>query len=504
MPPAVSQDEHQQATRASARSAGLTVLTQVWSALVGLGMVVILTRVLSKEDIGRFALLLGAQEVLNLLFGLGIPASLLHFIPAHGRQRGRRIGLSSALLMTGVSSGLGALIFLAAPALGGLFEDAPGGSFEGLLRWLSLYIALSLPASMVPSYLIATDRASGALGFSLVQQGVRLVAVLVPALLGMPIDRIVIWLACSGVVAFAWLWVLLLGVERHRPGGFDFGLLRAQLAYGLPQAGSVGVQRFNRWVDKYTVGLLMPFDAVGVYTNCSRELPVVRDIPNGATTGMIPELTRRYTRGDTEGFLSLWRGLMTKVSLIAFPAFAFTFTAAGELIELLFTAEYLGGLWLMRIYLLVLPLRLCIYGGVLRAMGDTKTFLRSIAVATGVNLVLNYPLFLLWGWYGPAIATLVSELLTIALLVGKSAEYLQVTVLRVFPLAPLARTAVAAALPCIPCVWAVHTDLPAAMRLLLAAACYLLTFLICSRALRVLGASDFRYLGSLVGLGPRR
>ncbi len=485
----------------AARSAGLTVLTQVWTALVGLGLIVILTRVLSKEDIGRFALLIGAYEVLDLFGTLGIPHSLLHFIPIDSRDRARSIGVGSALLMTGVALVIAGGVAVAAPFVSLAFESSGDAPFEPLLRWLALYIGLGLPTAMTAPYLIATGRPQGALRYTVFQQAIRFGAVVVPALLGAPITTIVICLAASSVLPLVAMWILLLMVERHLPLRVDWRQLKAQLSYGWPQAASVGVQRFNRWIDKYTIGLLMPFDAVGVYTNCSRELPVVRNIPNGATTGIIPELSKRHSEGDSEGFLALWRALMVKVSLFAFPAFAFTFTMAPALIEVLFTKEYLSGVGLFRLYLLVLPLRLCIYGGILRAMGDTRTLLRSIIVATVLNLVLNYPLFLLMGWNGPALATVISEVVTIVLLVGKSAQYLGTKVLNVFPWAELGRAALATLFATVPC-WAVTLlQLPAVLSLVLAAVVFLPSFVLIGRQLGVISRRDYQYLVSLLGRG---
>jgi O-antigen/teichoic acid export membrane protein len=277
--------------------------------------------------------------------------------------------------------------------------------------------------------------------------------------------------------------------------------LREQLHYGVPIAISVGVLRVNRWVDRYVIGFLMPFDAVGVYTNCSRELPVVRTIPHGATTGLIPQLTRLYTAGDHAGFVALWESLMAKVAMLAFPAFALTFVAAPDLVALLFTEDYLSGVGIFRLYLLVLPLRLCIYGGILRAMGDTRTFVRVITLALVTNLVLNYPLYLVMGWYGPAVATVLSEVLTIVLLTGKAATTLSVSALDIFPWRRLARTGLVACVCALPAFFVLQLPIARALRLLIATPAYLAVYVAVALLSRVMTRSDLTYLWSLVGGG---
>ena len=477
------------------------MVTQLWSALAGLGLLIILTRILSKEDIGRFALLLGAYEILELFGSLGIPNSLLHFIPIADRQHTRGIGVASTVLLCAVAGVFGLCLFGFAPFISRAFESTSGAPFESLVRWLGLYVALGMPTALTAPYLIATNRALGALRFTVFQQTIRFAAVVIPAVMGAPIETIVISLVVSGALPFVATWWLLLALDRDLPLKPDWSKLGDQLSYGLPQAASVGVQRFNRWVDKYTVGLLMPFDQVGVYTNCSRELPVIRNIPNGATTGLIPELSKLHSRGDTKTFLSLWQGLMVKVALFAFPAFASTFTLASALVEVLFTKEYLSGVGLFRVYLLVLPLRLCIYGGILRAMGDTRTFLKTVAITTALNLALNYPLFLVMGWYGPAVATVVSEVLAIALLVHKSSKYLATSTIAVFPWGALAKTALATTLATLPCWGVSQLELPALLRLFLGALTFLPSYVVLGWWYGVISRDDIRYLSSLLKRG---
>ena len=482
------------ALKAGARAAGLHVTSKLATSFIGLAIIFVLTRLLAKDDFGRFALLYGLYDVLEMLLALGIPASVLFLIPLEGRKKARSIGFGSALLLTGVGLLAGGVLALAAPWIGGWIDGDSGGSFTTLVRWLGLYVALALPGGLISPYLLATDRPGWALIYTTSHQILRLVSVMVPAFMGKPIETIVVCFVASGVVPMVCTWFLVLVIERGTELRLVGANIRKQLSYGMPFAVSLGVGKINRWLDKYIVGILMPMNAVAVYGVCSRELPVVSDVPHGSTTALIPILTRCHAAGDKQRFVEIWQALMSKTALLMFPIFAVSFVMAPEMITVLCTDAYLDGTNIFRMYLLLMPLRLCIYGGILRALGDTKYFMKVMLTVTALNVVGNFALFEWIGWTGPALSSVLTHALTVILLIGYAGKLLNRSAFTIFPWLWLLRVAALAGLSTIPLFFLPLDDQGAGLRLGVGLAVYVLGYLGLGLLSKTLRGGDLRYL----------
>ena len=492
-----NQPDPPQSLAADARAAGLHVTSRLATSFIGLAIIFVLTRLLEKADFGRFALLFGFFEVLEMLLALGIPASVLFLIPLKGRDKARTIGFGSAVLLTGVGVAAGALLVFVAPWIGGWVDGAPGGVFTGLVRWLGVYVALALPGGLISPYLLATERPGWALIYTTVHQIARLGCVVIPAFLGYAIETVVACFVASGLIPICSVWILVLVVDRQGSLSVNGAYLKKQLSYGMPFAVSLGVGKINRWLDKYMVGILMPMNAVAVYSACSRELPVVSDVPHGSTTALIPTLTLCHAAEDKSRFVEIWQALMSKTALLMFPIFSVCFVLAPEIVVVLFTEKYLDGTGIFRLYLLLMPLRLCIYGGILRALGDTKMFMKVMIGVTLLNVVGNVLFFHWIGWTGPALSSVLTHALTVILLLRYAAHLLGRSPWSIFPWSRLVPVAVLSGLSAVPVIFLSTLELSALARLGLGLSSYLVVYVILGMIGGVLKRSDLTYLYSL-------
>lgn len=421
-----------------ARAATWVVVGRAFGAVMSIALVLLLTRVLDKGDFGRLGLVLMLYETLEMFALSGIPASLLFLIPTERREAARSIAWTSALILAAIGVVVALVVVVSAPAVAAGLDDG-NPVVTTMLRWMALYVVLAFPAQVVPNYLLATSRPRASASFGFLIQVVRFFAVLIPAVGGAPVETILLWLAVSGLFPFGMLVAVLLTLDRHLPLRVHKQSIWNQFSYGGPLAVASGLGKLNAYADKYMVGALMPMESLAVYNVASRELPFVSIVPYGATTALIPELSRRYFT-DKDAFLALWRGLMRKVAMLMYPVFVFFFVMAPDVITVLYTDAYIDGANVFRVYLCLIPFRLCLYGGVLRAMGDTIRVLTTSGLSILTNLALNIPLYFWLGWIGPAVATLLGQLVAIALLTHNAAQRLQKRVHELFPWWPLVKT----------------------------------------------------------------
>ena len=185
---------------------------------------------------------------------------------------------------------------------------------------------------------------------------------------------------------------------------------------------------------------------------------------------------------------------MSKTALLMFPIFALSYVLAPEIVTVLFTEAYLDGTDIFRMYLLLMPLRLCIYGGILRALGDTQYFMKVMLGVTALNVVGNFALFQWIGWTGPALSSVLTHALTVILLIRYAGRLLGRPSLSLFPWMWLLRVAIVAGLSVIPLFFIPLDASSAGVRLGIGLGVYVFGYLALGLLSRTLRMDDLRYL----------
>jgi O-antigen/teichoic acid export membrane protein len=213
---------------------------------------------------------------------------------------------------------------------------------------------------------------------------------------------------------------------------------RELLAYGLPLSMSAIVGKLNVQADKYLIAALTTAEVYAIYHVGAIELPLVYGVAYSVTNALTPHLITRYHEGDREGFLSLWHTSVHKVASLIMPVAFYLMCFATEVISLAFSERYIDAALPFRVYLLLLPLRLCSYGAVVRATGVTRPVFTATLLSLVSNLLLNYPLYQLLGVVGPALSSVIAQIVAISLLLKTLKTRLEVRWGEVFPFKSLA------------------------------------------------------------------
>jgi len=105
---------------------------------------------------------------------------------------------------------------------------------------------------------------------------------------------------------------------------------------------------------------------------------------------------------------------------------------------MLYSEKYLASVPIFRIYLLILPLRIAVYGSLLVSAGQSRSVFSSSVVGLLMAALLNSILVPLFGMPGAAAATILSVYAVAGMLLVCSARLLQVSVGQIFPWRDLA------------------------------------------------------------------
>ena len=481
---------------ALARGAGQVTAANLVVGASNLLLLMVLTRVLSRDDMAVVLLVYLVAEVVGVLGTLDLPAAMVYYVSRLPAAQARVVGLRTASWLMRGGIGVAAGLLLMTPFAGDLFAQPGVGT---VLPWLAFGMLADLPGQALPGFLLAR-RATGAyLRSMLLYQGVRFFGMVVPAVLGAPVWVLVACFALASWVRLADLAHRLFIVEKGdaRPEGWA---MRDLVRFSLPLMLSTLVGRLGVQFDKFLLSVIATPAAFSAYAVGAFELPLVSGVAYSVTNALMPELTQRHGKGDLDGARTLWHSAMVKVSAVMFPVFTFTVVMAEPIMSVLFSKDYSDAATPFRVIACLLPLRLCGYGAISRSLGQSRPVLHGSIAAAVVNLSLAWPLYMLLGLAGPALATILGQATAIGVLLFAIRRALGCPVGQLLPLLPLGRTFVVAGITGAATFGTLLFGLPDAVTLCIGAVVHLGLYLVLGRKTGVLSSADLRYF---TGLMPR-
>ncbi len=275
------------------------------------------------------------------------------------------------------------------------------------------------------------------------------------------------------------------------------------MRFGLPLAFGGVTARIGYQFDQVVVGANFPPAEFAVYALGAIELPLSLLMQQAVTNVLAPALTIRWTEGDVKGMITLWREAVRKMTLIVAPMFAFLLVESGDLIHILYGAQYSTSATIFRIYLLFLPLRIATWGLIPQATGRTRINLVAGWIILPTNVIIALALVGPLGLKGPAFAAPGAALAATIFYLLSVRRILDAPIRALLPLRHGAACfAVAAALAAaiVPLQW---LDMSAWIRLGISFCVFTLCSVVALRRLRLLNDEDWARLRGLAqGLLP--
>ena len=482
-----------------ASKASALVMSKAIGAVARLTGIVLLARLLPKEDFGITSFVLITYIAVSALASIGLPDSIYFFFEKYPRSK-RTVFRRLVVLLLAMAA-IGAVI-LAAAAYAAEMRGYAAGS---MILPLILLLFIDLPVAPINHGLIAIGQAKLAAFLNIILSAVLLLALVVPPLLGLPKEAIAYAFLFYGLVRMA---LFSYFYQRHivadEPMPFPNELTKELFRYAVPLGVANVTWKLNQVVDKYVVMFFLPVVAFAEYSAGSWEFPVIPIIASSAAMVMMSELIRRFIDGNRRGGAGLWSQSIEKISLIVLPSMVLIIISAEELIITLFSADYAVAWVVLAIYSLSLLQRVCDYGMLLRAINETPTITRWALYTLTLNFLLSVPLVMWIGMAGAAVATVCANVITWFYAMSRASQALDVTVGELFPVQIYLRTLLVAVISAIPVILLDDYFSAGVVAVLLQkVALYLLTFSMLSSLFGVCSKQDWIFIGRLVGYRPQ-
>ena len=423
---------------------GPLVLSRFASAALTFGLPLILVRLLDPHSFGTYKQFFLIAQTLVLVGQLGLTQSLYYFLPRGTAQRGAYVAQVVALL-AGIGALLGVALWVAAPLLARWLASP---DLLGLRIPLAVYAAAMLAAAPLEATLVCEGHLRrAAFAYTATDVSRAAAIVLAAAVFG---DKWLFWAASlAAVLRVASLWTLL-GVGIAPRAAPRWSLLRPQLAYALPFAGSSLLYVVHKYLPQYAVSACFDPATFALFAVASFHLPIIDIVYTPMSEVLMVEIGRTEAMRDQRGAVRHWQGSIEKLATLLFPAAVGAWLVGPTLLPMLFTAAYAPAVPLFMLATAEIPLWIFPCDAVLRASGDTRFLFRFNAIRLLVTAMLVVTGIRLFGIQGAIGAGIVSELLSCAALLTRARRCLQVAVRDLLDWRALVHIAVCAALAAVP------------------------------------------------------
>ena len=359
----------------------------------------ILVRLLTVEDFGRYREFVLYATLLIGIAGFGINSSLLRFVPESPDGGRRFVNQTAALTFASSFLIVGGALLLDTILVGALLGD------YGIQ--VAIYVLLFVNLDFWEFLWLSEKRSFAVLGYTTVRLIARIAVVTTTAALTRDVMAIV-W----SLVALESVRLLISAAgwrvrsQRAQPQG-EYRW-RDQLQFCLPFGGALVLVVINKslgglFVAKLLGPIALAHYSIGVYVQ-----PVITVLRNSLSDVLLPELVAKG-RDTLEDKMALWRRSTVVAAIALIGAGVVLARFAEPLIRTFFSEKYLPAVAIFQLYLLVFLRESIDFAVPLRAIDRTAAILRSNLVALLLNVALMFVLLPRWGVLGAVGAFLISR-----------------------------------------------------------------------------------------------
>ncbi len=383
----------------------LLTASKILTLLISLITGMLLSRFRSLEEYGTYAELMTVITLAVSIFVLGLPNCINYFLPKAKGQKEQDNFLSTYYFaVTAISLLVGVLLVLLIPFLVRYYGNEQ-------IRWYP-YVLFIIPWTKViiggrSNMLVAVSRAHREIVHNILNSLALLAIILLTKFVDGTFQFYLILYVMVEVLFTAAVYFETGRIVQKINWSIDFKLLKTMFIFSIPMGLSTAMGTLSTELDKLTIGWLLNEEAVAVYANAGRELPITY-LSTSFTAIILPQIVKSIAAGRTNHAVQLWKDSMELCFIIMGFFSAACIVFAPQIMSLLYSDKYLGGVAVFRIYAATLLLRITYWGMILNAYGKSKATMCASLISLAINIVLNFLCYSMFGFCGPAMATFIS------------------------------------------------------------------------------------------------
>jgi O-antigen/teichoic acid export membrane protein len=346
---------------------------------------VILVRLLTVAQFGRYREFLLYASVLQSIAIFSIGDSLLYCIPANPSSRWRTV--RQTIVLMACSS----LISVAGLAI---LDRASGGRVVGsLLLPVCLYALFCANLDFWDFFWVATDRPGLLFVYTSCRLAARVVVAIVTAALTHD-EQAIIW----ALIVLEGLRVLVTAIvvvakDRSAAEPPLAEPWREQIRYCLPSGTASVLSTLKSNLSSIVVAKALGAVALAQYSIGKYGEPVVITLRNSVSAVVLPEMVQRH-RNSRADSLALWKRATVVNTILLFPVVVIVERFARPLVEMVFGRSYAPAAIVLQIYMLGVVRECFDFSPALRALNRNRPLVESNVAslaACGLMLAILIP-----------------------------------------------------------------------------------------------------------------
>lgn len=367
---------------------------------------VFLVRLIVKEDFGTFQQAWLVCGIFYSLLGSSISDSLYFFIPQLQQEKRKQFlyQVMGLHFLVGVLAGC-ALLFLS-NFISTKFHNP---SLLPLLKISSIFVIFWIGGNYFIHFLITHAKYKFSIFIGVIETGSNLASITIPLVLGFTLN--VSFMIFSLMVAIRASCYALYVIHYYRnttASNWDSSLLMSQIKYSYPMQLSGWIDVFGSEIGKIIISLTYPPVIFAIYSVGATKIPLWQVITNSTNAILRVKFSELFKEKQFDNIVTIWKQAIRKQALIIFPLVFFLIIFADKFIVSFFTIEYSESIKIFQILMIGTFMHAISTSVIPMSTGNTKIILRGSIVYTVFNVILCLLFVRVFGYYGPAIATVLS------------------------------------------------------------------------------------------------
>lgn len=392
------------------KNAVILTFSKMLVLMVSMIISMLLSRYLTLNEYGTYSTILLITNIAITIFVLGLPNSINFFLSAATEEEKQEFTSIYYTLSSILCIIAGFLLVFSVPFIEQYFNND-----NIKLFWYALAILpwTKVVLSSIDNFLIVFNKTKMLIKFKIINSAMLLLSVVLIKVFKLSFSEyIFIYVLLELIFSFVAIKLSTLNIKKTKVK-YSRKVVKKILYFSVPLGIASVVGTLTIELGKLIIGGFFDTEMLAIYTNASKEMPVTI-IAASLTAVLMPQLVKLIKENKVIEAVNLWK-ITTTLSYMFMCFFTFyLFFNSREIITFLYSAKYLPGENIFKIYTLIILVRTTYFGMILNSTGKTKFVLYSSVFSLVINVILSYLLYYTLGFIGPAIATLISMFATAA------------------------------------------------------------------------------------------
>ena len=391
---------------------------------------IILSRYLSQSDYGSYRQVLLIAGLIIIIYTFGITHSINYFVPQLNKERQKSFIFQTIIFQICLGFVAAFTLWFGADFIANSFNNI---MLKKFLRLFALYPLFILPSMSYPNIFICINKAKLASFVSPILGLIKLFLILLTVLLKFYIEFIFITIILFSVIQFLLIFFLIF---KHFYGiklKLSFENLIEQIKFAAPIGFSSILGIIIVKVDQIMISSFFSVEEYATYSIGTLDIPFINILTASAMAVLTPFLVQQYQNKRIDLFINKWNNSLLKIGYIIFPVTIFFIFFSKETIILLYSEKYAASALIFKIYLFRLFVKITFFGHILLALGKSKIIFTYTLITLIVNIALNFLFINMFGFIGPAIATVFATFLISLLQLNKISKIMKIKFSQIWP-----------------------------------------------------------------------